>query len=202
MKSPRGQGFRGLARMVRGLPFIMGRSGTTVRKAGRKRPIGRPVHLFFAGKKMEVRDAARCLFMNGFSQQFIARSLRKSDNTIKDWKRRDGWEEAKLKADTHQQSSEEGIRELIDYQLTALKELKDIWISERKAGERPKLIERGEIDALQKLYSAIRPKEQGWENAVRTVKDIMEWLEREYPGLAKEFASVAPLYTESKRKNG
>lgn len=150
---------------------------------------------------MEIQDAAKALFMQGFSGQEIAKMLRRSENTVSNWKKKGAWEDLKRKQEVHQQSSEESIRELIDYQLQALKERTALWKENRKEGESPKLIERGEIDALQKLYTTIKKKEQEWENIVMLIRDLTLWLEQRDLALAKKFVAIAPQYINEKRRD-
>ena len=148
---------------------------------------------------MDVKDAALLLYMGGMEQQAIATLVRRSENTISNWKKEEGWEDKKRKRDVQNQTSEDSIRELIDYQLTALKERKDSWLKDRHEGDYPRLIEKGDIDALQKLYSTIKKNEREWEDTVFVMRDFLLWLERHDLQQAKAIVDSITFYLNDKR---
>ena len=137
--------------------------------------------------------------MGGMEQQSIAAMLKRAENTIGAWKKEGNWEDKRRRAEVQKQTSEEAIRELIDYQLQALRELTQAWRESREPGKPPKLIEKGEIDALQKLYSSIKHSEREWEDYVFVMRDFMLWLERHKLQMAKDLTEPITFYLNDKR---
>ena len=62
------------------------------------------------------------------------------------------------------------------------------------------LIERGDIDALQKLFTTIKGKELAWSGMVKILREFIEYLERENIHLAKKVLPFSQEFLNEKRK--
>jgi hypothetical protein len=145
---------------------------------------------------MKERDAARILYTDGWAQKEIARTLRRSEKTICKWKQDDNWEMQKSRTLIEKQTAEEGVWELINYQLTALKNIKDEYQKEGAT----KLISKGDIDALQKLFTTVKAKELEWSAMIKVLREFSQWLKAENLELAQELVEFIEAYLNEKRK--
>lgn len=141
-------------------------------------------------------DAAEILFLKGISQKEIARILSISEQTISRWKSQFKWEDKLSRKALFQQTAAEQVQELIEYNLRVLKSMKDKWINE---GEK-KLIQKGDIDALSKLFAAIKKQEAKWVDYVSVIREFALWLEEQDANLAKKVVDTADRFLNAKRK--
>ncbi|MGQ1889138.1 terminase gpP N-terminus-related DNA-binding protein [Thermophagus sp. OGC60D27] len=145
---------------------------------------------------MKERDAARILYTEGWTQKEIARTLRRSEKTICTWKQNDNWDKQKSESLIQRQTAEEGVWELILYQLNALKNIKQQY--EREGSK--KLISKGDIDALQKLFTTVKGKELEWSTIVKILREFAQWLKNENLELAQELVDYMDAYLNEKRR--
>lgn len=147
---------------------------------------------------MEKKDAARILYNEGYSQKDIGQMMRISANTISRWSREGNWKEKKLSIEMKSDNSIQRIIDLIDYQTRALKRKVEIW--QEVDPVNPRLIERGDIDALQKLFTTIRQDAKKFSDYVHVMKEFVTWLQVENLNLAKELTSYMDEFINEKRK--
>lgn len=145
---------------------------------------------------MKERDAARILYTDGWNQKEIARTLRRSEKTVCKWKQDDNWEMQKSNSLIQKQTAEEGVWELINYQLTALRNIKEGYEKEGST----KLINKGDIDALQKLFTTVKGKEMEWSAMVKVLREFAQWLKAENLELAQELVDFMDAYLNDKRR--
>jgi transposase len=153
---------------------------------------------------IDQKQAAFILYKESISQKEIASIISISEKTISLWIKKEKWEAKRSEDAIKKQTSEEGVWEIINYQLRVLKKIKETHdqslddctdIKELKA----KLIERGDIDALQKLFTTIKGKEMEWTGRVKVIREFTEYLETENPTLAKEVIPMANQYLNENR---
>ena len=75
--------------------------------------------------------------------------------------------------------------------------LEEISMDELKAA----LIPKGEIDALQKLFTTIKGKELDWSAIVRILREFSNWLKDEDLEAAKDIVPHIDTYINLKRKS-
>jgi hypothetical protein len=146
---------------------------------------------------MTDRDAARTLYLEGWSQKEIAKTLHKAEKTIGTWKRDDNWDKSKAGFSMQKTIAEDTVWELINYQLTTLKRIKDEY---EKEPDKPKLIARGDIDALQKLFTTVKGRDIEWSALVKVMREFATWLRSENLQLAQEMMQYADAWLNEKRK--
>lgn len=144
---------------------------------------------------MEKKDAARLLFLDGWEQKDIAKLLGVSENSMSKWARTGNWHDRRVASQLFETTSTETIRELIGYQLEALRRKKDAMVQEGQYN----LLDRGDIDALQKLFTTIKRGELKWDDHVRTMRRFMEYLQGQDAELAKRVIEHADTYLNNLR---
>jgi predicted transcriptional regulator len=131
--------------------------------------------------KDEQRSAAKDLFMLGRDQQVIARTLAVSQTTMTKWAKDGNWREERARKNGMHESISARILTLIDYQIEALEEL----TKDHRSSGKLKLLDKGEIDALSKLFATIKGKDISWSQYVNVTKELIEFLSERDNELAK-----------------
>lgn len=147
---------------------------------------------------MEKKDAARLMFLDGWNQKDIAKVIGRSENTISKWAQAEGWKEKRINFDLLEENSSQRIMKLIDYQLRALERKTDAWLKEDP--ETVQLIERGDLDGLQKLFTTIKREHKEWSDYVTVCKELMDWLRITDIALAKKLPERINQFLNEKRK--
>lgn len=147
---------------------------------------------------MKAKDAARQLFMEGWQQCDIARVLKVTEKTVSTWSTDEGWKDKRIQYDLMEESSTQMVMELIEYQLRALKRRVKTWTEEDP--ESTKLIERGDIDALQKLHTTIKREHMKWSHYVSVCKELLEWVSVMNVELAKALTDKIDNFLNEKRR--
>jgi len=157
------------------------------------------VKAFFCIQKtnMDDRSAAKILFMGGANNKHIAKLLGRTEKTIASWRKQDGWDNQRATSMLRDQTAKETVTELIAYQLDALKKIKDSYIQDGGT----QLIARGDIDALQKLFTTVRDKEMEWSHIIKIMREFAEWLKIEDLTAAQEVVVHVDKYLNYKRKS-
>lgn len=126
-------------------------------------------------------QAGKALFMLSVPGADIARTLDVSETTVSNWVKKGGWRDERASGLAQRKNSQDIILGLIYYQLEALKEITE---TNRNAGTL-KLIDKGEVDALAKLFATVKGKELSFANLVTVIRELIEFLNRHNPDLAK-----------------
>jgi predicted transcriptional regulator len=152
----------------------------------------------------DKKSAAQELFNSGYDQKRIAAILDLSEQTISTWKQKHRWEEKRAKKNMAADVAEDVIWELINYQLKALKQRKD---SYEEAAEKNKdnkdlpVLDKGDVDALQKLWTTVKNKQLDWSVIVKNVHELINYIAENDLELSKKLLSHADDYLNFKRKN-
>jgi predicted transcriptional regulator len=139
-------------------------------------------------KKDEKREAAKVLYMEGIKQEDICDILSVAPNTITRWKQQDNWVERKIQRNMHDQTIEDSVRELIAYQLEVLKYKKNLQLA--LAAEERELIGRGDIDALQKLFTTVKRDILKYETYIKVIKQVLAFAADENIEVAKKLEPI------------
>ena len=155
---------------------------------------------------MTKKQAAYTLFLNGLSLKEISTILNISYNTITKWSSEADWKRTKAEKVLREQTSQERIWGLIDYQLKIIERITQARTSELSKTIDPEqlkkaLIERGDIDALQKLFTTIKGKEITWDQMVKLTRELIEFIENGHFQLAKQMAPLANEWLNEKRES-
>lgn len=154
---------------------------------------------------MDAKTAAYKAYKDGASKGDIARIFKVSANTVTEWSKKGKWDETKRKEELFKESSTEGIQNLIAYNIKILN-----WIRKKREDEisesssiqelEKALTSKGDIDALQKLYTTIRGKDLPWETKMKVAREFMEYLDVEDNKLAQKVVLYVDEFINEKRK--
>lgn len=117
----------------------------------------------------EKVEAARQLYLEGWTNKDIAKALQLNENTIGRWAASGDWEEDRIHQQLVQDNSVQRIIRLIDYQTRALERKTRAWLEDDP--ESVQLIDRGDIDALQKLFVTIKQDGRKWKDYLIILKE-------------------------------
>jgi predicted transcriptional regulator len=152
---------------------------------------------------IDNKEAAQELFNSGWDQKDIARILKISTKSISVWKQKYKWEEKRAKKNMAEEVSEDGIWELINYQIRALKLKKQKYEEQFEKEELTDLpvLDKGDVDALQKLWTTVKGKQLEWSTIVKIIRDFVGAISDKDNELAKQLLGPTDDYLNFKRKN-
>lgn len=145
---------------------------------------------------MDKESAAYLLYQEGWDQKRIAKTVGVTEQTITGWKKKHDWKKKKAVNAIARETAEETLWELIHYQLGQLKKLKDEW----QKGNEARLIDKGDIDALQKMFAAVKGKPMEWSNYIKVVNEVGAFLQGQNLDLAKKVIDLLDQFLNNKRK--
>lgn len=145
--------------------------------------------------KDDERVAARDLFMLGRDQQYVARVLKISQTSMSKWAKEGNWREQRSQKYSLEESRADRMLGLIDYQIEALQNLTE---EHRKTGKL-KLLDKGEIDALSKLFATIKGKDVSWSQYVNVTRELIEFISTRDNELAKLIVEHTDAFLLHKR---
>ena len=146
---------------------------------------------------MEKKEAAWHLYKEGLLQKDIARILNVSEQTVVSWKQKADWDKKLHEHKELHDSNAQRILKLIAYQLRTIERMVQRWEEENN----DRLIGKGEIDALSKLYATIKSKETTWSNYIKVCKDLMEFIASKDLPLAKVLTEKIDEFLNETREN-
>lgn len=144
---------------------------------------------------MEKHIAGYELYKAGLTQLQVSEVLGITESTVSRWSNKYEWKRKKTKLDLFESTHEEIVMDLIDYQLKTLQKKKASFENCPK----PTLIERGDIDALQKLFSTIKKKPVKWSDMVKIFRDFLSYTQKTDLGIAKQIAPIIDMYITDKK---
>ena len=121
---------------------------------------------------MDNKSGAFKLYLQGVPQKTIAEVLEVSAVTVNNWVKKYGWEEKRIEANNFKETAAERIRGLIQHnliilELIAQKQMKKINTKSSVETLQKALIQKGESDALSKLYAQIKGAEADFDVVVK-----------------------------------
>lgn len=151
----------------------------------------------------DKKSAAQELYNNGWDQKRIAALLELSEQTISTWKQKHRWEEKRATKNMAREVAEDRVWRLINYQLKVL----DLQVDElerklsKKEIEKLSPLDKGDVDALQKLWTTVKAKQHDWSLLVNTLTNFVGFLSERDLQLTKDLAQHVDDYLNFKRKN-
>ncbi|NME69013.1 terminase gpP N-terminus-related DNA-binding protein [Flammeovirga aprica] len=157
---------------------------------------------------MNKKKAGWLLYKEGYTDQEIADAFQLTSRTVRSWISSENWKEKKEKLEAIQENLEEGLLELIEYQQTVLllkkeERRKDIEAVKKgnKKAEALTLIDKGEIDALQKMYSSVKGKPRTWSNYVEITNEFLSFMKEVDLQIAQKIVEPMQIFLNEKRAN-
>ena len=148
---------------------------------------------------MDKHLAAQLLFNEGWDQKQIASVMKVSAQTIVSWKKKYDWVRKRTENTLARETSEESLWELIHYQLDVHKHWKEeqmkLEVKDRK------LIDRGDIDGLTKMFISVKGKQLEWTNYVRICRELLDSVQANDLDLAKLLTAQVTNFLNNKRRS-
>ncbi len=155
---------------------------------------------------MDKKEAAEILYNQGWTQKAISDLGLGSTKTICGWVEKGQWDKKRIQHSLNRETAEEGVWALINFQLEVLKRIADQQKEKLKEPElsvkelQELLTSKGDIDALQKLFTTIKGKELEWTTLVKVIRELMEYIEQHDLNLAKSMVEITNMFINEKRK--
>lgn len=150
-------------------------------------------------------SAIDILFNEGWDQKDIARVLKLSEVTVSRHAGKNGLRKKRTMQSLARKTSEENALIALEHQSTIIRMIgeklrnqlgEDPTMEDLKAA----LIPKGEIDALQKLFTTIKGKEQEWSAVVKIIREFTSWLREVDMKAAQGVVDHADDYINEKRR--
>lgn len=154
---------------------------------------------------VDKKSAVKVLFNASFEQKHIAKILRLTEATVSKYVKEGKLREKRLEFGIHKQTSEENALAALAHQTKVVRMITeklaenlhdDLNVEELKAC----LIPKGEVDAVQKLFTTIKGKELDWSAMVQILRNFMAWVKEVDIELAQELVPHVDNYINEKRK--
>lgn len=156
--------------------------------------------IFFMSAREKRKSQAKELFLQGFTQAFIADVMGVAPKTVGSWTKIGDWHKLKAQSDMMRINSEESVQKLIGYQLKALEQQTIQFLEEAEEGKLLPMLDKGHIDALQKLFTTIKKSEMKWRDYIRTIKEFTEYIQRYDIETAKKVTVLGQQFLNEKSK--
>jgi len=155
---------------------------------------------------LDKHNAAKTLYFEGWSQKDIASTLRVTEKTVSAWKRKAKWDEERARDTQLRDTASDEIMKLINFQIRVLNRIKDTYEEQLEEASDLKelnsmLIDKGQIDALYKMFAAVKGKEITWAAYVRISRELMQYVSSQDIALAKALHTHADDFLNMKRKD-
>lgn len=150
-------------------------------------------------------DAALILYREGWTQKEIAQIIKSTEKTVSNWRHKFNWDEKTVAYNTHRQTSEDNALAALAHQTKIIRliaeKLGDEVTNNLSAKELAGLlIPKGEIDAVQKLFTTIKRKELDWSDKVKTLREFATWLKEVDIELAKQIIGHIDTHLNETRR--
>lgn len=150
-------------------------------------------------KKETDKEAALELYFKDWSLAKIAKVLNLSESTIIRWKKKHNWEQTKLDQSSLMRDSTHSIWTLINYQNKALNARIKEYEKAAEDGKGYKVIERGDLDALQKLYSIVKKNDTDTITIIEISTELLEHVQSKDFKLAQKLEQHVTEFINIKR---
>ncbi|MBS4057764.1 MAG: hypothetical protein KGZ82_10650 [Bacteroidales bacterium] len=156
---------------------------------------------------LDKHAAIRTLFNAGYEQRDIARILRLTEATVSKHVAKGNMKRKRIEHSINRQTSEENALAALAYQTKVLRMISEKLESELKedmsvSEMASKLIPKGEIDAVQKLFTTVKGRELDWSAMVQILRNLMAYVKEEDIELAQRLVPIIDVYINEKRRIG
>ena len=136
------------------------------------------------------------MYMDGWAIEDIAKVLKVSTKTIGAWAKARSWKDKRTSIGLMKDNSYVNLMEIFDYQVQALKHIKDEHI------EKGEMIpfSTGDFDALQKLHTTIKRDHRKFNDYVEIMKAFIDYAKESDLELAQKMTFLADQFINEKHK--
>ena len=142
----------------------------------------------------EKREAARILYLEGYTLTRISQILKISMTSLGKWKEQGQWAERRVRQNMLQENTVNDLFEIFEFQVRCLKKKKQ----EMEEAQDFTPFKPGEFDALQKLYSTIKSDHRQFSDYVAVMKELLSWIKDKNLILAQELTTLADEFLHEK----
>lgn len=148
---------------------------------------------------MDNKEAALELYLIDWSLVRIAKALGVSESSIIRWKKKDNWEKKKMQRSVLMKDSTDSIWNLIHYQHKALDEKIKQYEEDAKKGKPLQILDKGNLDALQKLHSIVKKKDTDIITVIELSTELLEYVQSQDYKLAQKIERHVTEFINIKR---
>jgi DNA-binding XRE family transcriptional regulator len=166
------------------------------------------LHHIFAKKnivKEEVKDAARTLFLDGWSQKGLSKLLNVSERTMTTWAKEGEWDGIKLKQKLADEQRVEHIKEILDYHLfievQKLRLSKESFQSGALTADKMHITHPNLARMLTQLMTYSQKKEANFFQTTNIMTDFMEHIALSDPPFAERVSEFTESFIRKKIKD-
>jgi len=150
-------------------------------------------------------SAIETLFNDGWEQKDIARVLKLSETTISRYVTKHNLRQERTKHSIAKKTSEDNALIALEHQSTIIRKIAEKLKSTLDddpdmASLKAALIPKGEIDALQKLFTTIKGKELEWSTIVKIIREFISFVKDRNIDLAQDIIDPADEFINEKRR--
>lgn len=142
----------------------------------------------------EKREAARILYLEGYTLTRINQILKISMTSLGKWQKQGQWAERRVRQNMLQENSVNDLFEIFEFQVRCLKKKKN----EMEEAQDFTPFKPGEFDALQKLYSTIKSDHRQFSDYVGVLKELLQYVKDRDLDLAQKLTSLADEFLHEK----
>lgn len=153
--------------------------------------------------------AIKSLFNDGWEQKDIADILKISEVTVSKHVTKSNLRQKRTNQSLAKKTSEENALMALEHQSTIIRLISEKLRDELATKDSPSiddlkaaLIPKGEIDALQKMFTTIKGKELDWTAKVRIMREFSTFLKERDLELAKDIVEHIHAFINEIRKDG
>jgi uncharacterized protein YjcR len=142
-------------------------------------------------------DAAKTLWLGGYTIEETARILSLSTNTVHRWKQDGDWDDLKLRIQTMQENTLSKLMEVFDFEVECL---------HRKMKLKQETQEWDEFggktwDSVLKAYNVVKRDRIQFDDIIRVMAEFTEWVSARDLELAKTLTTHVDLFINEKSRN-
>jgi hypothetical protein len=154
---------------------------------------------------MTDEQAGLVLAKKGTPYKTIAEILKVSPQTVTNWSNKYKWKDKIEDENLFRETSQEQVQTLISHNLRVLnliarKQAEALDESASIDDLQKSLTNKGDVDALQKLFTTIKGKELEWDKIIKVVREFTEYCEHQNASFITEMAGYASSYLNDKRR--
>jgi transcriptional regulator with XRE-family HTH domain len=143
----------------------------------------------------KVRAAAQELYLTGWTQAEIARTLKVSENTISKWSAQMKWGEKKTRYNLLEENSLQMLMSVFDYQATCLYKI----VEQRIENDNYEPLQGGIFDALNKAYKPIEPQFKDFKAYAKITRELLDHIQANNIQIAKDVEPIVSQFLNEKR---
>jgi Putative ATPase subunit of terminase (gpP-like) len=154
--------------------------------------------------KEEIKDAARTLFLDGWTQKAISKLLSVTERTMTTWAKDGEWDSVKLKRKLADEQRVEHIKEILDYHLfmevVKLRQNKEAFRMGALTADKMHVTHPNIARMLTQLMAYSQKKEANFFQTTSIMTDFIDHIASSDPSFAERVSEFTESYIRKKIK--